>query len=1032
MAKKHFHYKEQTFQADAVKSIVDVFKGVRFHKHSVLTEQVDQLHGLAIESTQSQLNTDDFKVIKNNIRQIQRQNQLNVSEVDLSGLNKKDYPVLDICMETGTGKTFSYIQTIFELNSKYKLNHFVIVVPSIAIKAGVIKTFETTEHYFKSIYHKKATVREYKTEKSSKKNALPGAINDFTGGLDLQVMIITNHAFNKDTNVINNEAEGFIGLYDESTPIEAIATKRPVMIIDEPQKLSGKATLTAIDKFDPLFMIRYSATFKEVKNMLYVLDAFDAYERKLVKKIEVANFYLPKHARADLYLKAINTKGERAQVVVVAKSKEGKLKEIRTPIENASNILFEKTKNEDYKGLTITTIDRQKKLIKLSNGESLKLGESWSTATGSQIDVLKRLMIEETISKHFQKEYDLFQKGIKCISLFFVETVKDYRDFDKEDDKGLLQDVFEQTYQQYVDQYLLRDDISQAYKDYLQKWQAHEVHGGYFAADKKKSAQLEKGGANQTVRDIENEIYNAIMRDKEKLLDASFRLRFIFAHSALREGWDNPNVFQLCLLRQSDNNMKRVQEVGRGLRLCVNKNLERMDSEVLDDLEFVDINKLSVFAMEDNFIKGLQDEFNDRRSQFKQQTKQTVEEIFKQITNYEDKPRYTRRELDAIIDELADNGALDKDAKYILSESLLAETLRSDQNHKFFEAEEIKLDKLISELTQQQSIKVDDARNEFTKVRRYHVNPVKYKAYFKELWELLHQDVIYEIDLSKINYVEQVVKKINETLQITKSTIQREEYNAEKTLETANVQHNLHSKPIDSPISMADFLDQLQEKTKLAKNVLIEIIQKIDAAKFNLIKNNPYEAIEKISEIITSVIFSRISDCVTVKKTDAVKKRQAKVNNFVDMSFQAKKYVDMEAIAGSDHNGLFNQIMPYDSDDPERDIIVSTGKNDLLGELKEYGYDCIKVFAKLPCAVHIPTPINKQGIDPDFGFVLIKNDGSQFYLIAEAKPTTSDHKLRESEQFKVAFLKKYFESLGCSNIRYQTVASYSDVIGALE
>lgn len=580
-----FNFKAQKYQIDAVNAVISVFRGQK------KIEQELNYQCFTCGNSEFELSSDQ---VLSNIRTIQNANQINLSDNLIRDTGKYS---LDISMETGTGKTYTYIRTIFELNKNYGWSKFLIVVPSIAIKEGTKNSLKDTQSHFYQEYGKKAKVYIYSSSNLS-------GIKNFALDNDINIMIINMQSFNRDLNKIYKEQDDF----NSSKPIDKIAETRPIIILDEPQK-TGKETQKSFKDFNPLFFLNYSATHKKCHNLVYELDALDAYKNNLVKRIEVkgitpqnlsgANFYA--------YLEKIEISKENpplAKLEFEIKNKNQIKRKVRKLKQNDD--LYDKSNNlESYKDVKILEINAKKKFILFSNGIKISEGEF----IGSETEI-KRIQIRETIKSHFEKEEKLYEKNIKVISLFFLDKVSNYRQY--EENKKTLGKyglMFEEEYEKTLNYYLANSNNTK-YKKYLKKFgnDVSKVHDGYFSKDKKiKDKRREERKEQQA--------YHKILKDKEKLLSFSEPIRFIFSHSTLCEGWDNPNIFQICPLKESLNNIKRRQEVGRGMRICVNQNGTRMNEEICSD-NFHDINTLTVISNEsyESFVKNLQNEFAENYS----------------------------------------------------------------------------------------------------------------------------------------------------------------------------------------------------------------------------------------------------------------------------------------------------------------------------------------------------------------------------------------------------------------------------------
>ena len=511
-------------------------------------------------------------------------------------------------METGVGKTYTYIKTMYELNKHYGWSKFIVVVPSIAIREGVYKSFQVTQEHFAEEYGKKIRFFIYNSARLTE-------IDRFASDSSINVMIINSQAFNakgKDARRISMELDEF----RSRRPIDVIAKTNPILIIDEPQSVEGKQTKEKLKEFNPLLTLRYSATHKSdsVYNMVYRLDAMEAYNKKLVKMISVKGISESGSTATDgyVYLERINLSQADPTATIQFDYKGAKgIRKVTKTVKEKFNLYDNSGYLDEYKnGFVVKSIDGRDDSIEFLNGIKLYAGEVVGKVSEEQ---LRRIQIRETILSHIERERQLFRKGIKVLSLFFIDEVAKYKQYNAagEPFNGIYADMFEEEYKDVVEHLQLRMG-EEEYVKYLDAISAHETHAGYFSIDKKgrltDSALSDK--KEKTSDDID--AYDLIMKNKELLLDRDPErspVRFIFSHSALREGWDNPNVFQICTLKQSGSDVRKRQEVGRGLRLCVNQDGERMDAAVLGS-DVHKVNVLTVIASEsyDSFAKGLQSE----------------------------------------------------------------------------------------------------------------------------------------------------------------------------------------------------------------------------------------------------------------------------------------------------------------------------------------------------------------------------------------------------------------------------------------
>lgn len=593
-------FKHQKFQADAARAVVDVFSGQPYLMASY-GEKMD-FAGWRNEPVVPELSDE---IILEHVNQVQKTNGIAPSP-RLEGRYN-----LTIEMETGVGKTYTYIKTMYELNRHYGWNKFIVVVPSIAVREGVCQSFRTTEEHFAEEYGKKIRWWKYNSAQLTE-------VDRFASDCSMNVMIINAQAFNargKDARRIYMKLDEF----RFRRPIDIIARTNPILIIDEPQSVEGKQTKERLKEFHPLLTLRYSATHRSdsIYNMVYRLGAAEAYRERLVKKVAVKGITESGNTESDgyVYLESVNL-SKAAPTVTIQFDVKGTAGIRRKTMTAGIGFDLYKHSNgmEEYKeGYVLKSIDGRDNHIEFLNGIRLYAGDVIGKVSEDQI---RRIQIRETILSHLEREQQLFKKGIKVLSLFFIDEVARYRQYDEAGcpQNGIYADIFEEEYTDIVSA-LEREPGDDAYLRYLRSITAHETHAGYFSVDKK-GKMMDSKLSNKKERISDDvDAYDLIMRDKELLLERDPKkspVRFIFSHSALREGWDNPNVFQICTLKQSGSDVRKRQEVGRGLRLCVNQDGERMDVHVLGN-DVHNVNVLTVIASEsyESFVRGLQTELAD-------------------------------------------------------------------------------------------------------------------------------------------------------------------------------------------------------------------------------------------------------------------------------------------------------------------------------------------------------------------------------------------------------------------------------------
>lgn len=670
-------------------------------------------------------------------------------------------PSFDIEMETGTGKTYVYIKTMYELNLKYGFSKFIIVVPSIAIREGIKKTFETTQDHFMQFYRKKIRHFIYDSTKLHD-------IEHFNNGNSINVMIINMQAFNSRTKDSRRIYEK-IDIFNSRRPIDVIAATRPILIMDEPQKMGGKATQESLEFFNPLFLLNYSATHKVKNNLVYVLDALDAYNKKIVKKIEVKGVQIKnlRGVNGYLYLHEIQVginKPPKAKIELEIAYNKSINRETR--LLGVGDNLFEVSKEmEQYRNYVISEIDVYNGIVLFTNGVELQVG----TAAGdvSEKD-LRRIQIRETVKSHFEKEESLFNKRIKVLSLFFIDEVSKYRKYDEFGNElnSLYGEIFEDEYNRILNEYL-ENSKNKEYIEYLRGIEAFETHKGYFSIDKKTNTMIDPTRKGRSTESDDVSAYDLILKDKERLLSYYEPTRFIFSHSALREGWDNPNIFQICTLKYSDSDVQRHQEVGRGLRISVNENGERMDASILHNAVH-DINKLTVIANEsyEEFTSNLQ---KDIREKIYNRPLYANKDFFKgkQVVLNGEKHNISNNEATAIYRYLLKNDYVDDNDK-------ITDLYKNDlENNKLAEIpEELMFLKdgiitLIESIFDEKVLEKMYENAQAPKVDYANVNDNFHKKEFQELWSRINKKYSYRVEFDTDELIENAVKRLDEDLHVT-------------------------------------------------------------------------------------------------------------------------------------------------------------------------------------------------------------------------------------------------------------------------
>lgn len=852
-------FKHQKFQSDAAKAVVDVFAGQPYLTPSYMMDKGSGLYQQSITEEEDFTGWSNHKIVPQltdgqvleNIRKIQRKNQIEPS-ADLEGRYN-----LTIDMETGVGKTYTYIKTMYELNKHYGWSKFIVVVPSIAIREGVYKSFQVTQEHFAEEYGKKVRFFIYNSSQLTE-------IDRFASDNSINVMIINSQAFNargKDARRIYMKLDEF----RSRRPIDIIAKTNPILIIDEPQSVEGKKTKETLKQFNPLLTLRYSATHKSdsIYNMVYRLDAMEAYNKRLVKKIAVKGIVESGTTATEsyVYLESINLSKSAPTATIQFDCKGAKgIRNITRVVSEGYNLYDNSGHMEEYKqGFVVSRIDGRDDSIEFINGVKLYAGDVIGKVSEEQI---RRIQIRETILSHIQRERELFYKGIKVLSLFFIDEVAKYKQYDSAGvaHNGIYADIFEEEYNDIINNLQIKfgeDD----YMKYLDSIPAEKTHAGYFSIDKKGKmidSKL-KDKKEKTTDDVD--AYDLIMKNKELLLDRNPKrspVRFIFSHSALREGWDNPNVFQICTLKQSGSDVLKRQEVGRGLRLCVNQDGERMDANVLGN-DVHKVNVLTVIASEsyDSFAKGLQTEI---AAAVADRPKAVTPELF--IGKVIKDERGNEQVVDsdtgrAIHFDLIVNGYIDKKG------ALTDKYYEDKANGELKIAEEVSdsadsVIEIIDSIYNDRSMKPENARSNNVELQ---VDEDKLAMpEFKALWSRINSKSVYVVDFDTDELIRKAISSLDSKLRVSKIYFKVEEgamedIKSKEDLATGNAfvkdTSGTYQRTVTASSNVKyDLIGKLVDDTGLTRKAIIQILQGIQPAVFNQFKNNPEEFIIKAASLI--------------------------------------------------------------------------------------------------------------------------------------------------------------------------------------
>lgn len=1007
---KNLKFKQLPYQTEAVEAVVDCFAGQP--KLSSLSYRIDPgreaRKGETIKQQHDEL--DGFKnsdlmlipaQIFTNIQNVQQKQNLPISDELVK--TKSCSINLDIEMETGTGKTYCYIKTMFEMNKRYGWNKFIVVVPSIAIREGVYQSFDGMADHFLEEYGKRVKAFIYNSKSLHE-------IENYSSDAGINVMVINVQAFaarGKDARRIYMELDDF----QSRRPIDVIKKNRPILILDEPQKMEGKKTMESLAEFEPLFTLRYSATHKTEHNKIHRLDALDAYNQKLVKKIAVRGIAIKglSGTNAYLYLQSIevsSTKPPVARVEFEIKQNNG-IKRIVRKIGKGTNLFDESKGLEEYKDFVVSDIDAVKDTLSFTNGVELTVGDAIGDVNE---EALRRIQIRETIKAHFDKEQVLFHQGIKVLSLFFIDEVAKYRNYETpEDMRGEYAKIFEEEYNQYLNEVLGLEDTE--YNKYLRNISTERTHEGYFSKDKKKkfiNSTVKRGA--EASDDVD--AYDLILKDKKRLLSLTEPVRFIFSHSALREGWDNPNVFNICQLKNLnyDNIITRRQELGRGLRIAVNQNGERMDNP----LNVHQINVLTVIANESykDFVKALlketvdslsarpkaanEDYFQGKTIKTKDGSVKIDDQMAKQIYRYLLKNDYTD-DSDMIVDtyhEAKREGAL-----AVLPDSLKPYTEEIHQ--------------LISGVFSASLLPdIEDGR----KAKENPLNANFDKKEFQQLWNKINRKAVYTVDFDSTELISKCVRILNEKGSLKISPLQYviesgaqtdastydsiKDGTAFKVSETSTEKYN---SSIKSSIRY-DLIGQISENTKLTRRTIGSILKQINTAIFSLYSSNPEDFISKVSELINEQKATTIIEHLSYDPLDEV--------------------YDTEIFTAEKPKEDFSKAIPVNQHIYDYVFTDSNIERKFVQELDTSAE--VVVYAKLPRGFSIPTPVGSY--NPDWAISFKEGTVKHVYFIAETKGTMSSLQLKEIENVKIKCAKKFFKKITSDQVKYDVVNSYEKLM----
>ncbi len=1004
-----FKFKIQQYQTDAVERTVEVFSGQPSYapiKYRMdLGKREGKLQYVGDDDAYCNANVELSQTqLLDNIRKVQAQGDIKLSDKLLPSIGACS---LDIEMETGTGKTYVYIKTMFELNKRYGWSKFIIVVPSIAIREGVGKSFRMLEDHFMEHYGKKARWFIYNSSRLK-------SLDDFSSDAGINVMIINTQAFasslkegakNKESKIIYSKRDDFAS----RRPIDVIAANRPIIIMDEPQKMEGEATQTALKRFMPLFILNYSATHKTKHNTVYALDALDAYNHKLVKKIQVKGFEVKnlKGASSYLYIDSIilsKTEPPMAKIDLEVNTATGiRRKSMKfgkgDKLQSASGLA-------QYDGFEITEINPYTDTVTFLNGITLRKGEVFGDTNEL---AMQRVQIRETIVSHFEKERELFARGIKTLSLFFIDEVAKYKSYGEngEVEKGVFWKIFEEEYTNILNENLSLFDS--AYQQYLRRFDVSEIHNGYFSIDKKgRSINSEVKRGKDTSDDIS--AYDLILKNKERLLSFDEPTRFIFSHSALREGWDNPNVFQICTLRHANSETAKRQEVGRGLRICVDANGNRMDFETLGE-SVHELNKLTVIANESysSFVKDLQDK---TREALRDRPTKADESYFtgKLVFLGDEKHAITADEANSIRAYLWENDYIDDKGQVTeLYKSDLAVGNLAPMSRKMAPmADGIQL--LIRALYDE-SVAIDNMFEDgnATVIKENKLNDNFSKTEFQALWKEINHKYAYTVHYNSNELIEKAAISINASLEVNKLryvVVTGEQDSVDAFGNTTSTSKQVAT--VSTSTVKYDLVGEIAKGATLTRRTVVEILKKLRGEKLVMFQNNPEEFIRNVVKLIkeqkATMIVEHISYNLIEGKYDSTIFTQEKHSQKIDKAYSAQKHIMDYVFSDSDGERKFAEALD--------------------------GATEVCVYAKLPRSFQIPTPVGNYA--PDWAIAFNKGTVKHIFFVAETKGSLDSMELRGVEKAKIACARKLFNDISTINVRYGAVASYEDLLNKVQ
>ena len=960
------------YQELAVNSISDVFKNIAFKPN----DNKKSNPSFDLQASKS--------ILVNNITKVRE-----INKVDIGDISIKDELVIDTLMETGTGKTFTFLESIYRLNRDYGLCKFIILVPSNPIRQGTIKNINITKEFFTKEYGKQISVYNY-----SEKTVL-NYIN--ASSQNISVLVSTYQSFNKATNSINKNKIEQTLIGRSRSYMQAIGHLRPVIIIDEPHRFEGKQTAKYLKEFNALFTLRFGATFKgdEYKNLIYTLDSVDAFSRGLVKAITVdtvGNENVDNHTIGLKEVKGTNQKDYVAKI----EYKDINFKPKPTELKHGEN-LGEKVGIEYLNSYIVEKITKNEVIF--TNGISILLGESESY--GVLLDEMQKVIVDTAIKNHFEREEELFKLNIKSLCLFFIDRVDKY--LTEDGINGKLALLFETLYLKNLEQILKKDNLDEDYKKYLLKTKdsVKEVHSGYFAKSKKEGDEAEA--------------IELILNKKEELLSFDSDLRFIFSQWALQEGWDNPNVMTLCKLAPSNSKISKLQQIGRGLRLAVNQDGKRITK---DDSNFDFVNELFVVipSTEENFVTSIQKEISENSIR-------QVSKLFNEDSMVDNHIASTSRAATRLLDKLDEIGFISIDdndmSEIIISKEDYSTRSKELESLDIKGCDNSKLKEYFDSFFKTTNrIKAKDRsdKKEKGKIKIHQENFQK----FKTLWENLNYDAVVKYDINSEVLIEKARDKINENFTISgqdiivkrdKNIEDKDKHDSEK--ETISVETH-------SIFTLYEFVKALSNSTKLSMQTIAKVLHGIKKEKFDLIYQNENLALKKIEEQLVSSIYEVIINKISYD----LKEIKTCNTSLTDKNGNLKEFIPEGSLGTETYKIKSKNIRDlsiYDEDFMEVDSNIEKLTIDESSDKR------ITVFGKLP-KVNIPTAHGRH-YNPDFGYVIEIGNGKELYFVVETKGYDKFDDISTKEKLQIKSAEAFFKKLREMgvNVEYQTKLNSPDL-----